>query len=415
MENKKMKVAELFAGVGGFRLGLEKSNYEIVWSNQWEPSTKMQHASKVYEERFGKENHSNEDINEVVTRNVEEIPNHDLLVGGFPCQDYSVATTLHNSKGLKGKKGVLWWSIHQILEKKKNKPKYLFLENVDRLLKSPAKQRGRDFAVMLQSLNDLGYAVEWRVINAAEYGMPQRRRRVFFIGYHKSTEIYKRLQKSKKINWLTEEGTIANAFPVAKTGVIQEVELKGDLVEITNDFNKNGKLSPFQNTGLLIKGKVYTTKTVPNYDGERTVLGDVLQNGEVTSEFFIDEKDKDKWEYLKGAKTIERKSSDGFVYKYSEGGMIYPDALDNASRTIITGEGGKSPSRFKHVVVSDRGLRRLTPIELERLNMFPDNHTKLDGITDTKRAFFMGNALVVGVIEKIGEELYKQINQFEYA
>ena len=414
MENKKMKVAELFAGVGGFRLGLEKSNYEIVWSNQWEPSTKMQHASKVYEERFGKENHSNEDINEVVTRNVEEIPDHDLLVGGFPCQDYSVATTLHNSKGLKGKKGVLWWSIHQILENKKNKPKYLFLENVDRLLKSPAKQRGRDFAVMLQSLNDLGYAVEWRVINAAEYGMPQRRRRVFFIGYHKSTDIYKRLQKSNKINWLTEEGTIANAFPVEKTNSIQEVELKGDLVEITNDFNKNGKLSPFQNTGLLIKGKVYTTKTVPNYDGERTVLGDVLQNGEVTSEFFIDEKDKDKWEYLKGAKTIERKSPDGFVYKYSEGGMIYPDALDNASRTIITGEGGKSASRFKHVIVSDRGLRRLTPIELERLNMFPDNHTKLEGITDTKRAFFMGNALVVGVIEKIGEELYKQINQFEY-
>ncbi|MCL4148956.1 UNVERIFIED_CONTAM: hypothetical protein GTU68_003633 [Idotea baltica] len=405
-----MKVAELFAGVGGFRLGLEKSNYKVVWSNQWEPSTKMQHASKVYEERFGKENHSNEDINEVVTRNVEEIPDHDLLVGGFPCQDYSVATTLHNSKGLKGKKGVLWWSIHQILENKKNKPKYLFLENVDRLLKSPAKQRGRDFAVMLQSLNDLGYAVEWRVINAAEYGMPQRRRRVFFIGYHKSTEVYKRLQKSNKIDWITEKGTIANAFPVMKTTSIQEVELKGDLVEITDNFNKNGKLSPFQNTGLLIKGKVFTTKTEPNYDGEKTVLADVLQNGEVTPEFFIDENDKPKWEYLKGAKTIERKSADGFVYKYSEGGMIYPDALDNASRTIITGEGGKSPSRFKHVVVSDRGLRRLTPIELERLNMFPDNHTKLDGITDTKRAFFMGNALVVGVIEKIGEELYKQVN-----
>ncbi len=414
MENKKMKVAELFAGVGGFRLGLEKSNYEVVWSNQWEPSTKMQHASKVYEARFGKENHSNEDINEVVTRNVEEIPDHDLLVGGFPCQDYSVATTLHNSKGLKGKKGVLWWSIHSILENKKNKPKYLFLENVDRLLKSPARQRGRDFAVMLQSLNDLGYAVEWRVINAAEYGMPQRRRRVFFIGYHKSTEVYKRLQKSNKIDWLTEEGTIANTFPVEKTNSIQEVELKGDLVEITNDFNKTGKLSPFQNTGLLIKGKVYTIKTEPNYDGKKIVLGDILQNGEVSKDFFIDEKDKEKWEYLKGSKTIERISSEGHKYRYSEGGMIYPDTLDNASRTIITGEGGKSPSRFKHVVVSDRGLRRLTPIELERLNMFPDNHTKLDGITDTKRAFFMGNALVVGVIEKIGEELYKQINQFEY-
>jgi DNA (cytosine-5)-methyltransferase 1 len=410
MANKKIKVAELFAGVGGFRLGLEKSDYEIVWSNQWEPSTKLQHASKVYEARFGKENHSNEDINEVVTRDVEEIPDHDLLVGGFPCQDYSVATTLHNSKGLKGKKGVLWWSIHSILENKKNKPKYLFLENVDRLLKSPATQRGRDFAVMLQSLNDLGYAVEWRVINAAEYGMPQRRRRVFFIGYHKSTETYKRLHKCDKASWLTEEGVIANAFPVSKNASIKEVELKGNLVEITNDFNKDEKLSPFQNTGMLIKGKVYTTKTVPNYDGPKTVLGSVLQNGEVTPEFFIEEEDKPKWEYLKGAKKEKRTTREGFEYNYSEGGMIYPDALDNASRTIITGEGGKSASRFKHVIVSDRGLRRLTPIELERLNMFPDNHTKLDGITDTKRAFFMGNALVVGVIEKIGEELFKQIS-----
>ncbi|WP_159018500.1 DNA cytosine methyltransferase [Algibacter sp. L3A6] len=429
MANKKIKVAELFAGVGGFRLGLEKSNFEIVWSNQWEPSTKKQHASEVYEARFGKENHSNEDINQVVTRDVEEIPDHELLVGGFPCQDYSVATTLHNSKGLKGKKGVLWWSIHSILENKKNKPKYLFLENVDRLLKSPANQRGRDFAVMLQSLNDLGYAVEWRVINAAEYGMPQRRRRVFFIGYHKSTVTYKKLVKSSKIGWLTEDGTIARAFPVAKNIKIQEVELKGNLVEITNEFNKDAKLSPFLNTGMLVKGKVYTTKSEPEYKGPKTKLRDLIQNGEVTNEFFIADKklktpkiitnrdgskrtittEVEMWEYLKGSKKEKRITQNGFEYNYGEGAMIYPDSLDNASRTIITGEGGKSPSRFKHVVDSDRGLRRLTPIELERLNMFPDNHTKLEGITDAKRAFFMGNALVVGVIEKIGKELYNKI------
>lgn len=429
MANKKIKVAELFAGVGGFRLGLEKSDFEIVWSNQWEPSTKKQHASEVYEARFGKKNHSNEDINQVVTRDVEEIPNHDLLVGGFPCQDYSVATTLHNSKGLKGKKGVLWWSIHSILENKKNKPKYLFLENVDRLLKSPANQRGRDFAVMLQSLNDLDYAVEWRVINAAEYGMPQRRRRVFFIGYHKSTDTYKKLAKSSKIDWLTEDGTIARAFPIEKNIKIQEVALKGDLVEITNNFNKDGKLSPFLNTGMLIKGKIYTAKSQPNYKGEKAKLGELLQNGEVTDEFFIKDKklktpktitnrDGEKrvitteiemWEYLKGSKKEKRITQDGFEYNYGEGAMIYPDSLENASRTIITGEGGKSPSRFKHVVETDRGLRRLTPVELERLNMFPDNHTKLENITDTKRAFFMGNALVVGVIEKIGKELFKQI------
>ena len=427
--HKKIKVVELFAGVGGFRLGLEKSNYKIVWSNQWEPTTKTQHASMVYEERFGRENHSNKDLNEVVVNNVEEIPNHDLLVGGFPCQDYSVATTLHNSKGLKGKKGVLWWAIHKILENKKNKPKYLFLENVDRLLKSPATQRGRDFAVMLKCLNDLGYAVEWRVVNAGEYGMPQRRRRIFFIGYHKSTNIYKRIAKSKKEDWLDTEGTVASAFPIEKIDQLREIKIEGDLVQITNEFNKNGKDSPFKNGGLLYKGKVFTCKTIPNYSGKRIVLKDILQNGEVSEEFFIRDKDlknpkiitnndgsqkiltteKDMWKYLKGAKKEKRITKDGFEYNYGEGKMIFPDALDNPSRTIITGEGGKSPSRFKHVVDTEKGLRRLTPIELERLNMFPDDHTKLVGITDAKRAFFMGNALVVGVVEKIGIELYKQI------
>ncbi|XCF06425.1 DNA (cytosine-5-)-methyltransferase [Tamlana crocina] len=408
MKHNKLKVAELFAGVGGFRLGLEANNYKVVWSNQWEPSTKTQHASMVYEARFGNKNHSNTDIATVPTT---EIPDHDVLVGGFPCQDYSVATTLQNSKGLKGKKGVLWWSIHRILEEKKNKSKYLFLENVDRLLKSPSTQRGRDFAVMLQSLNQLGYAVEWRVINAADYGMPQRRRRIFFIGYHKTSAVFKRIENSEKANWLTKEGTIAQAFPVEKISALENFDLTGNLVEITNNFNKNGKISPFLNTGLLINGKVYTAKTQANYQGNKTVLGNVLQNGEVTPEFFIDEADQPKWEYLKGSKKEKRKTKAGFEYNYSEGAMIYPDALDNASRTIITGEGGKSPSRFKHVVKTKKGLRRLTPVELERLNMFPDNHTKLEGISDTKRAFFMGNALVVGVVEKIGAALYNQIHQ----
>ena len=404
-----IKVVELFAGVGGFRLGLEKNNYQVVWSNQWEPSTKRQHASEVYEARFGKKHHSNKNINEVVTNNISIIPDHDLLVGGFPCQDYSVATTLNNSKGLKGKKGVLWWAIHKILEHKKNKPKYLLLENVDRLLKSPAIQRGRDFAVMLQSLNELGYAVEWRVVNAAEYGMPQRRRRVFFLGYHKSTDIYKQISESNKKTWINSQGVFANAFPIHACEEINNFNLSGDLVKITKTFNKKGDLSPFQNTGVFINSKVYTSKTKVNYNGPRTVLKDILTKDAISPEFYIKKTDKPKWKKLKGAKTEKRKSKTGFIYNYTEGRMIFPDSLDKPSRTIITAEGGKSPSRFKHVVETKKGWRRLTPIELERLNMFPDNHTKLDGITDTKRAFFMGNALVVGVIEKIGKELEKII------
>ena len=187
------------------------------------------------------------------------------------------------------------------------------------------------------------------------------------------------------------------------------VPLSGDLVEISKKFNLGGKKSPFENTGLQIDGKVFTSKTMPLYEGERTVLGDVLVERIVGSEFYIDEKDKEKWEYLKGAKQIKRVSAEGFEYNYSEGGMIYPDSLERASRTIITGEGGRTPSRFKHVVDTETGLRRLVPIELERLNMFPDNHTKLEGITDGKRAFFMGNALVVGVVKKLSAELSEYV------
>lgn len=406
---KKLKVIELFAGVGGFRLGLEQAkNYKIVWSNQWEPSTKAQHASMVYEARFGAENHSNEDISAVPT---DDIPDADMLVGGFPCQDYSVATTLQNSKGLIGKKGVLWWSIHRILSEKKNPPKYLFLENVDRLLKSPSNQRGRDFAIMLKSLDDLGYAVEWRVINAADYGMPQRRRRIFFIGYHKTTQAYKKLKKSDASEWIHEDGTFALAFPVTPgSSNINTFSITDDLVQLSESFNRGKKASPFENNGVFINGQVFTAKTTASYDGKRTVLKDILETKAIPEEFYISPDDYPKWDYLKGAKKEVRTAKSGFQYNYSEGGMIFPDALDNASRTIITGEGGTSPSRFKHVVQYNKRLRRLTPVELERLNMFPDNHTQLEGISATKRAFFMGNALVVGVVEKIGTALYNIIN-----
>ncbi len=421
---KNIRVVELFAGVGGFRIGLEGWNgksasssytkkldapYKIVWSNQWEPSTKMQHASIVYENRWGAEAHSNNDIASV---DVVEIPDHDLLVGGFPCQDYSVATTLKNSKGLIGKKGVLWWSIHKILSEKKNPPKYLFLENVDRLLISPSKQRGRDFAIILQSLNELGYSVEWRVINAAEYGMPQRRRRIFILGYLKNSPIDKEIRtRNNTKDWILQSGIIATAFPVQQVNTLfpKTFSLEGSIVDISENFNKKGAKGVFENTGLMIDGKVTTIKTTPNYDGPYTHLGDLIQNGEVSEEYFIKEEDLERWKYLKGAKKEMRRKADGFEYFYSEGAMIFPDPLKKASRTIITGEGGKSPSRFKHVIKSQRGLRRLTPIELERLNMFPDNHTEFGKITASKRAFFMGNALVIGVIEKIGISLYQKI------
>jgi len=408
MAGKKLKVVELFAGVGGFRLGLEEHNkYEVVWSNQWEPQTKTQHASLIYEDRFGPHGHSSEDIETVPT---SEIPKHDLLCGGFPCQDYSVATTLKNSKGLIGKKGVLWWSIHRILSEIKDKPTFLFLENVDRLLKSPSSQRGRDFAVMLQSLNDLGYAVEWRVINAADYGMPQRRRRVFFLGYKKDSKVYKQLKKSTPVDWLLKDGVIQNTFKAEQDSEVSEFVLDNDLVDISNNFNVGGKKSLFENTGMMIDGEVTTLKTFPVYKGKPTPLKSILEKGKVDEEFFIPKSELPQWKYLKGAKSEERVSADGYVYKYAEGSMVFPDDVDQPSRTIITSEGGKSPSRFRHAIQTKDGLRRLTPLEPERLNMFPDNHTEFEGVTNSKRGFLMGNALVVGVVEKIADSIISKLN-----
>jgi DNA (cytosine-5)-methyltransferase 1 len=367
----------------------------------------------VYESRWPNTDHANANIEEIVEHHFDQIPDHDLLVGGFPCQDYSVATSLKNSKGLRGKKGVLWWSIEAILRKKAEQcPNYLMLENVDRLLKSPATQRGRDFAIILSSLNALGYAVEWRVINAAEYGMPQRRRRIFILGYHRSTDIYKQIKAAKtKTDWLTRTGLVATEFPVKESGQKPfSDKIDPDLKKVSDQFNQEGKLSPFQNTGLMIDGQFWTLKTESDFKGDEKVLEEVLvPNAEVPKEFFISKEELKSWEFHKGGKKIQRTNSSGHSYSYSEGGMTFPDSLDRPSRTIITGEGGKTPSRFKHVVLKDGKYRRLVPKELERLNMFPDDHTKLDGITDQKRAFFMGNALVVGIVERLGKGLAKRI------
>lgn len=412
----KVNVIELFAGVGGFRVGLDRVGHNFfrtIWSNQYEPSTKTQHASRTYVARFGTENHTNKDIAKV---GVSEIPNHDMLVGGFPCQDYSVARTLSQAAGIEGKKGVLWWEIHRILrDKGEHRPSILFLENVDRIIQSPAGQRGRDFAIILQSLSDLGYIVEWRIVNAADYGMPQKRKRTYILAYRSGSAIANAVGDAT--DWIFRDGVFAKAFPVVGySGLLPlcgcAIAAQGeDLADVSDSFNKDNKLRPFENSGLMVDGMYWTYRTEPLYDGDFVSLGDVLVSGAerdlLTEDFFIPDDELPKWEYLKGAKREERRTKDGFTFLYCEGAMSFPDALDKPSRTIITSEGGAAPSRFKHVIVDPvtHRYRRLLPVELERLNMFPDNHTR--GESDAKRAFFMGNALVCGVVTRVGEVLYE--------
>ena len=453
----KKTVCELFAGVGGFRCGLnaiktiedlqKPEKWDTVWFSQWEPAEKStQYAHDCYVYRFG----TSLDKNGVDTTNMNieevnkaDIPDFNLLVGGFPCQDYSVASSLATSKGLEGKKGILWWSIRDILEEKK--PPFVLLENVDRLIKSPARQRGRDFAIILACFRDEGYTVEWRVINAADYGYQQRRRRVFIFAYKNDTAYASRIKETVRYSkefgaeahgksmkeLLTRDGFFASTFPINMVDhkAIQIETLPQGIGELSQSFSFD-----FENTGVMVDGVIYTVKTIPSYDGPQITLGDIMETEAVDEKFFIPEEklyytakevthsdeslvrlskeERQTWQYLKGSKKLPRKSSNGHEYIFSEGAIPMIDAYDKPARTMLTSEG--SFSRTTHIVkdkVTGR-IRLLTPTETERIQGFPTNHTQYCLVKGenvempvNKRRFMMGNALVVDLIKDMEKTL----------
>lgn len=371
---------ELFAGVGGFRIGLERSSnrFNFILANQWEPQKKDQFAYKCYCSNFGSDNVINEDVNNII----ETIPDHDLLVGGFPCQDYSVANS--KAKGIQGKKGVLWWSIYKIIENKQ--PSFILLENVDRLLKSPSKQRGRDFGIILYCLYLQGYTVEWQIVNAAEQGFAQKRKRIFIVAY----------KKQENLNILN------SAFPIKEIEKSNNIDLTkySNLIEISNDFNAD-----FFNQGLMLKGKVITNK-IKTISVPFIPLKNILESN-VDNKYFLNSDQVEYFKYLKGAKEINRVSKTGYKYVFKEGAIPFPDDLDKPSRTLLTSE--NTIARTSHIILDPEvnKYRKLTPLECERLNGFPDNWTS--SLKDSQRYFVMGNALVTSIITKIGNELIKHI------
>ena len=415
-----MNVLELFAGVGGFRIGLENANpdyFRTLWSNQWEPSRKSQDAFEVYNYHFPDSENINISIADITDEQFAEM-NADMIVGGFPCQDYSVARSKKNEQGIEGQKGVLFWEI--VRATRIIRPRFLILENVDRLLKAPSKQRGRDVAIMLTAFNNLGYSVEWRVINAADYGRSQRRRRVFFFIYRNdipfALQMDQRFEEQEQVfdenrydDYIFHEGLFATQFPIMNTPVKKRhvyYELPEDIVEVSDNFS-----GTVWNTGVMRHGRYYSIDTAPNYDGEPITLGEILQNEEeVPEKFFINDPAKlEKFQYLRGPKRIERTSADGHTYIYSEGGMSPTDDLNLPGRTMLTSEG--TVNRSTHFLHVNERYRLITPVEAERLQDFPDNWTALkklsDGtvteVSDKMRMFFMGNALVTDIVRKIGE------------
>ena len=498
-----LHVGEMFAGVGGFRLGLEgppskdweteflkfeETGFKVVWSNQWEPGSSKQWASTIYTERFGEEGHDGDDLHNF-TKSVEathQIPELDLLVGGFPCQDYSVARTVSGELGIQGEKGKLWTPIWRIIRRShangtKHRPKMVLLENVPRLLNSPADGRGLNFAVIIKRLLSMAYEVEWRVIHADDYGFPQQRSRVFILAYRNQGSIRgnsnmietngpgffgapkKKLgpmqrwmfgehSGSTREDW--EVGPFAQAFP-AKFEEFKEMELPD-----IDYWSK--KKSPFgsagyawnRRKGTMILKTFRSWKAIPIKEEPRTIRDIMVQksDSDYDESYVVDKAELKKWKYEKGEKREFRirkadlekypelaklyvkckKSKDQKVwnkhradfekilgadgsYNYDEGAIAFPDSIDKPSRTVVTAEIGKSASRMRHLINHDDGTyRTLFPIETERLNMFPDNWTKMNDekgkqIPDSKRGFMMGNALVVGIIQRLREPIRELI------
>lgn len=393
----KKTICELFAGVGGFRLGFERADkkWKTEWFSQWEPGKTNQWAHKCYVSHWGDiDENTNKDI-AVVDKST--IPNHNLLVGGFPCQDYSVARSLVGSQGINGKKGVLWWQIRDTLEAKK--APFVLLENVDRLLKSPASQRGRDFGIILSCLAKLGYNAEWRVINAAEYGAGQRRRRVFIFAYSNATKYSKKISSIDAQKIILTDGFFAKTFPVEKEISIRESDVNiDDLADLSDGYKFE-----FDNSGYMKEGKVFTAKTTPILENP-ILLGSLLEKN-VAEDYYVGDS-LSKWEYLKGAKKILRTTKSGHQYTFSEGPIAFPDNLDAPARTMLTSE--SSLNRSTHLIKDPETnrFRILTPVEAERIQGFDDNWTD-SGMPRKMRYFCMGNALVVPMITRMAKTLGK--------
>lgn len=397
----RLSIVELFAGVGGFRCGLEMRHpdyFRTVWANQWEPGRKNQFAFDCYDHHF---NGSSKNVNADIATVIDDVPPHDLLVGGFPCQDYSVAAT--KARGIEGKKGVLWWSIYDIIQR--HHPKYILLENVDRLVKSPVNQRGRDFGIILRCLADEGYYVEWRIINAADYGLQQKRRRTFIFACLEGESFTKRLSGVPDDEVLTSDGFFAAPFPVTRETIKNKSghtdiskSRYPELTDVSDDFE-----ATFYNSGFMHDYDVYTKEVTPDYDGPRMTLRGILET-DVDKRFYVRDEELVKWKEAKGAKRLARKHKDGTPYIYAEGAIPFPDNLEIAGRTMLTSEG--TLSRSSHLIQDPQtgGFRILTPVECERLNGFPDGWTDT-GMTDRQRYFTMGNALVVPLIERMGDRL----------
>lgn len=364
-----MKFIDLFAGIGGFRYGLENATpnfkgnkkrgkkkpngktqlgFDCVYSNEFD-----KYASQIYKKHYGE--CDTRDIRDV---KAEEIPTHDLLTAGFPCQAFSIAG---KRGGFADTRGTLFFEIARIAEQKRTP--YLLLENVKGIL---SHDKGNTFGRILQVLDELGYDCQWQVLNSKNFGVPQNRERVFIIGHLRGGS-------RPKVFPLRGNGS-KDSVPTLRATYYKGYQTRGPMLKYVGGIEgkrkkwlEDGK----DNSRNFSQGqRVYSTEGIGS-----TIAGNAGGLGGKTGLYAIPVLTPDR----------PKKRQHGRRFK-----------KDGDPAFTLTGQD-------KHGVYDGMKIRRLTPTECERLQGFPDGWT--EGVSDTQRYKCLGNAVTTNVITAIGERL----------
>ena len=378
MKTENLKAVELFAGIGGFRLGMANANIETIWANDINEL-----SCQVYESNFGKDSLVLGDINKIP---ISDIPNHHILTAGFPCQPFSPAGKKLGVRDCV--RGTLFERIVEIIDKKQ--PKYFFLENVKRLL---TMENGYHFRVILNALSELDYFIEWRIISPISFGIPQNRDRIFIFGTKlNSVHINSQLLQNTSV-FLTQPD-------LTDLENIEEL-LEKDMMPIVENKGKN------YNWGIAYKNKMLTLNlsTLPDIK-PRQKLKDILQDDSIVDPQF--DFTSDTLERIKKSKAVHRYCHGVELLYNQDGGarLGYTIFGINGIASTLTASTSRHYERYK---VADK-YRRLTNIEYARLMGFPDDWCRIARIYDQYALF--GNAIVPACVEWVCQRIGKRNIEF---
>lgn len=374
MATNRLTAIELFAGIGGFRLGLENANIETVWANDINEL-----CCKVYKSNFGKDSIVLGDINEI---SISDIPNHNILTAGFPCQPFSSAG---KKLGVRDRvRGTLFERIVEIIDAKK--PKYFFLENVKRLL---TMENGYHFRVILNALSELDYLIEWRIISPISFGIPQNRDRIFIFGTKlNSPDITSHLLENTSV-FLTKEDLI-NLDNIS-------ILMEKYMLPLSTSTGTNC------NWGIAYKNQMLTQNLSSLSDIKpRKQLKHILQDEAIVDTQF--DFTNDTLERIKQSKSVNRYCQGVEILYNQEGGsrLGYTIFGINGIASTLTASTSRHYERYK---IGEK-FRRLTNVEYARLMGFPDDWCREAKIYNQYALF--GNAIVPACVEwvckRIGEK-----------